>query len=302
MASDELINLAALLAAGRVTPETPIEAARAGYDAIGAMIPLVEGTTSEPFDGPVPGEWVRAPGVAPEPAILWLHGGGYVIGSPASHRPLASRISAVAGAPVLLLDYRLAPEAPHPAALDDATSAYRHLVDQGWAPERLALAGDSAGGGLTINAALRLRDRGDPLPAALACASPWVDLAVSGSSATTNADDDVVLSAELLHHWAATYLADIDPGDAAVSPLDASAAGLPPLLVHVARSEILYDDGVRLFEWAQRGGVEAALVVEDAIHHWHVWAGLLPEADAAVDELGGWLRERLGSSPRRLPS
>lgn len=293
MASEQLTNLAALLAAGRVTPETPLDAARAGYDAIGTMIPLVEGTTTEPVDGPVAGERVQAPGAPADRVVVWLHGGGYAIGSPTSHRPLASRISAAAGATVLLVDYRLAPEHPYPAALDDATAAYRQLLAEGRSPDRLALAGDSAGGGLAVATALALRDAGDPLPAALACVSPWIDLAVSAPSAVADADGDVVLSAELLRHWAAAYLGPVDPHDPTVSPLARSAAGLPPMLVHVARSEILHDDAVRLVAWARAGGVDATVVVEDAIHHWHVWAGLLPEADASVEQLGAWLGSRL---------
>jgi monoterpene epsilon-lactone hydrolase len=294
--SAEFDNLVTLLSAGRITPATPIDVARSGYEAVGTMIPMVEGTTVDPLplDHPVDGLWVRAPGVTTDRVVLWLHGGGYVIGSPTSHRPMASRLSAASGASVLLVDYRLAPEHPYPAAVHDATAAYEQLLTDGLEPGCVAIGGDSAGGGLAITTSLVLRDRGHPLPAAIACASPWVDLSLSGASMATNHETDLILSRDLLAHWAAAYLGPTPATDPAVAPLAADGHHLPPLLVHAARDELLADDAVRLVEWARRSGADATLVIDDdMIHHWHVWAGLFPEADQAVNDLGAWLGERL---------
>lgn len=296
MASPEFDNLAGLLAAGRLTGDTPLDQARAGYDAVGTMIPLVEGTATESIDpsAGVAGEWVRAPGVDNDRVVVWLHGGGYVIGSPTSHRPLASRLSASSRAPVLLVDYRLAPEHPAPAALDDALAAYTHVLDRGVGADRVAMGGDSAGGGLALCATVALRDQGTPLPVGLALSSPWVDLSLAGASVTANEKTDLVLSPDLVTHWAAAYLGGLDPRSGALSPLDADSHGLPPMLVHVARRELLYDDSLALESWAHQAGADLSLVVDDEmVHHWHVWAGLFPEADQAVADMGTWLDQRL---------
>jgi acetyl esterase/lipase len=296
MASDAFENLRTALSATRVTPDGELEAARLGYDAVGSMIPLVDGTTVEPVDaGGAAAEWVRAPGLEPGRAIVWFHGGGYVIGSPASHRPFASRLSAATAAPVLVVDYARAPEHPYPAALDDAMAAYRWVLADGLDAGHVALGGDSAGGGLALATAIALRDAGDPQPAAIALSSPWLDLTLAGDSMAANRDDDIILSAELLDHWAGLYAGDTPRTDPGLSPLFAPLDDLPPLLVHVARTELLFDDTVRLEAAARAVDREITVDVDDEmIHHWHVFAGLFPEGDDAVDRLGAWLASRLG--------
>jgi acetyl esterase/lipase len=288
----EFDNLVGLLGAGRIGPETPLDQARGGYDAMGTMIPLVEGTTTEAIDPAtgVRGEWVQAPDGDDGRVLVWFHGGGYVIGSATSHRPLASRLSSASRSRVLLVDYRLAPEHPAPAALDDALAAYEHVLESGVRADRVALGGDSAGGGLALCSVLALRDRHIDLPAAMALSSPWVDLSLVGDSITANADTDIILSAELLAYWADAYLDGHDARRGPLAPLSGDGQGLPPMLVHVARGELLHDDAVALTTWARAAGNDVSLTVDDEmIHHWHVWAGLFPEADRAVDELGTWL-------------
>jgi acetyl esterase/lipase len=296
MASEAFENLCTALSVTRVTPESELEAARVGYDAVGSMIPLVDGTTVEPLDEDGPAaEWVRAPGLGPGRAVVWLHGGGYVIGSPASHRPFASRLSAATGAPVLVVDYARAPEHPYPGAINDALAAYRWLLADGLDAGHVALGGDSAGGGLALATAVALRDAGDPLPAAIALSSPWLDLTLVGDSMHATGDDDIILSTELLDHWAGLYAGDTPRTDAGISPLFARLDDLPPLLVHVARRELLYDDTVRLDTGVRAVGGGITVEIDDEmIHHWHVFAGLFPESDDAVIRLGSWLASRLG--------
>src|SRR5512140_922332 len=177
MASPELNTIIGMLKARPVSPNPSVEEMRAGLDMLASVFPVAADVALEPVDaGGVPAEWVTAPGVSGDRVILYLHGGGYVVGSIRSHRELASRLSRAAAARVLLIDYRLAPEHPHPAAVDDATAAYRWLLSRGISPARVAVAGDSAGGGLTVATLAALRDAGHPLPAAGVCLSPWVDL------------------------------------------------------------------------------------------------------------------------------
>ena len=243
--------------------------------------------------GTVPSEWLSAPGARADAAVLYLHGGGYVIGSPRSHRHLAAAIGRAASSSVLLPDYRLAPECPYPAAVDDAVAAYRWLLGKAIAPARIVIAGDSAGGGLTVATLLALRDAGVPLPAAGVCISPWVDLTCGGASYTTRAAVDPIVTREGVGAMATAYLAGKDPKTPVASPLFADLHGLPPLLIQVGDAEVLLDDAVLLAERARKAGVDATLDVWDAmIHVWHWFFPMLDEGQAAIDRIGEFVRDR----------
>ena len=241
----------------------------------------------------VPAEWLVAPGAHEDAAILYLHGGGYVIGSPRSHRHLAAAIGESTAAAALLPDYRLAPEHPFPAAVDDAVAAYRWLLDRGLAPARIAIAGDSAGGGLTVATLLALRDAALPLPAAGVCISPWVDLTCGGATYTTRVEADPIVKHESVAAMATAYLAGNDAKTPLASPLFADLRGLPPLLIQVGDDEVLLDDAVQLAERARKAGVETTLEVADKmIHVWHWFFPMLDEGQAAIDRIGAFVRAR----------
>jgi phosphinothricin tripeptide acetyl hydrolase len=243
--------------------------------------------------GAVPAVWIVPPSAAGGRAVLYLHGGGYVIGSPRSHRHLAAAIAAAASASALLIDYRLAPEHPFPAAIEDAVAAYRWLLDRGVAPERIVVAGDSAGGGLTVATLLALRDRGLPRPAAGVCISPWVDLTCTAESYTSRAASDPIVRGTGVREMAKAYLGATDPKTPLASPLFADLRNLPPLLVHVGSDEVLYDDAAGLVDRAKAAGVDATLETWDRmVHVWHWFLPLLDEAQSAVDGIGAFVRKR----------
>ena len=271
-----------------------VEEWRAAYDGLGQLMPLAEGTETTTVDaGGAAAEWVVAPEADAGRTVVYFHGGGYCIGSVLGHRAMLSHLSAAARARVLSVGYRLAPEAPHPAALEDALTAYRWALASGADPARTVIAGDSAGGGLTVATLVALRDAGDPLPAAGVCLSPWVDLTQSGATIESNADVDPMVHAEDLDRWAGAYRGARDAGDPAVSPLFADLAGLPPLLVDVGTAEVLLDDARRLAERARAAGVEVTLTVaEDMLHVWHFFAGAVPEADEAIARVGAFIAKR----------
>jgi epsilon-lactone hydrolase len=266
---------------------------RAQYERAEKVFPTPPDVKVERVSAPVaPGEWLRPPGAEPGRVVLYLHGGGYVIGSPRSHRHLAAAIAAAAGARALLLDYRLAPEHPFPAALEDATAAYRWLLEQGVAPGGIVIAGDSAGGGLTVATLLALREAKVPLPAAGVCISPWVDLTCGGASYRTKAASDPIVKQAAVAEMARAYLgAATPPTTPLASPLFADLRGLPPLLIHVGSEEVLLDDAIQLAERAKAAGVDATLeVYERMIHVWHWFLPMLDEAPAAVEAIGRFAR------------
>jgi phosphinothricin tripeptide acetyl hydrolase len=267
---------------------------RAQYERAEKAFPTPPEVKVERVSAPVaPAEWLRPPGAAAGRVVLYLHGGGYVIGSPRSHRHLAAAIAAAGQASALLLDYRLAPEHPYPAAVDDATAAYRWLLDQGIGPGRVVIAGDSAGGGLTVATLLALRDAGLPLPAGGACISPWVDLTFSGASYRTRAAADPIVTRAEIDEMARAYLGATAARTPLASPLFADLGGLPPLLIHVGSDEVLLDDAVQLAERAKAAGVDATLEVWDRmIHVWHWFLPMLDEAQSAVDGIGRFIRAR----------
>jgi len=269
-------------------------ARRAQYERAEKVFPTPPHVKVERVNAPAaPAEWLRPPSAEPGRVVLYLHGGGYVIGSPRSHRHLAAAIAGAAGASALLLDYRLAPEHPCPAAVEDATAAYRWLLDQAIAPERIVIAGDSAGGGLTVAALLALREARVPLPAGGVCISPWVDLTCGGASYVTKADADPIVRRADVEQMAQAYLGATPPRTPLASPLFADLRGLPPLLIHVGTDEVLLDDAVQLAERARAAGVDTALDIYDhMIHVWHWFLPMLDEAQSAVDAIGRFVRSR----------
>lgn len=268
-----------------------IEERRAAAEALADLFALPDDLSVEQVSaGGVPADLVTMPGAAADRFLLYLHGGAYVAYSPRTHRELAARIGRGIGTGVLMPDYRLAPEHPHPAAVEDAVAAYRWLVDErGVAPERLFVAGDSAGGGLTMATLLRLRDGGVALPAAAVLISPWVDLAGTGTSYRARADVDPMLQPDRLSLDGQAYAGGRPLTDPLVSPLYADLAGLPRLLVQVGTEEILFDDAIRLVDAARAAGVEVELDVEEGLFHVFQAVPDAPEAIAATDRIAAFL-------------
>jgi phosphinothricin tripeptide acetyl hydrolase len=270
---------------------------RAMYDRAERVFTVPLDTTVESITaGGRPAEWIRPAGARSDTALLYLHGGGYVIGSPRSHRHLAEAIARAAGIPCLLPDYRLAPEHPFPAAVDDALAAYRSLIEQRKiAPGSIAIAGDSAGGGLTVVTLLSIRQAGLPMPGAAVCISPWTDLTCSAPSYETKAASDPLVMRPGITDMAKDYLGATDPRTPLASPVFADLRGLPPILIQVGSEEVLLDDATRLAERARAAGVDATLEVWDSmIHVWHWFLPWLDEAQSAVDKIGAHVRGRLG--------
>ena len=296
MASPQLQAIVNVLRSGPALAELSIEEQRAAFDALYSRFQPAEDVRCQPVDaGGVPGEWITTPEATDERVIYYLHGGGYTLGSINTHREMISRLSRAAGARALAIDYRLAPENPFPAAVEDSTAAYRWLLSTGVDPARLLIAGDSAGGGLTVATLVALRDAGDPLPAAAVCLSPWVDLEGLGESMTTMADVDPMVPREALLQMAKAYLGDAHPRTPLAAPLSADLAGLPLLLIQVGTAETLLDDATRLAERAKSAGVDVAIEVwDDMIHVWQLFAAMLPEGQQAIDRIGEFIRKHTG--------
>ena len=258
-----------------------------------AAAPPPEGTQVDPVDANgVPAEWVVAAGVTGERVMLFFHGGAYHLGSPARLRRLLALLSAAAQARVLSAGYRLAPEHPFPAAVEDALTACRWLIAGGTPARQVVISGDSSGGGLALAALVALRDAGDPLPGAAVVISPWTDLDLGGESLRSRAAVDVMLTPDGARAAADWYLAGQDARHPYASPLYADLRGLPPVLIQAGDAEILRDDSLRFAAAAQAAGVDVTLEIwAEMPHVWHAFAGLLPEADEAVERIGRWLRE-----------
>ena len=265
---------------------------RERLDGLGAGYSLPADVQVVPVDaGGVNAEWTSTPGADPGRVILFLHGGGYISGSLASHRHMVAQAGREAQARTLALGYRLAPEHPFPAALEDAVAGYRYLLSQGIAPERIAMAGESAGGGLAVAALVQLRDAGMALPACLWCSSPWVDLAMTGGSMTLKAAVDPLIQKAYLAELAAMYLHGADPLTPMASPLHADLHGLPPLLIQVGSAETLLDDAVRLAAAAGAADLRTTLQVwPDMIHAWHLFFPQLDAGRRSLVEAGAFVR------------
>ncbi|MEH7377775.1 alpha/beta hydrolase [Neobacillus drentensis] len=238
-------------------------------------------------------EWLTSKDILEDRVILYLHGGGYAFCSANTHRPLAARIGKAAGVKVLFPEYRLAPEHPFPAAIEDAVTVYRWLLRQGYDSSKIILAGDSAGGGLSIAATLVLRDQNEPLPRAIVCLSPWVDLTSSGESYRKNKEVDPYLSVQGVRDAALMYAGNENSlNHPLVSPVFADLTGLPPLFIQAGNHEILQSDAELLATQARHAGVDVTFKVWDKM--WHVWqisGDTLPEAKKAVSEIGNYLKK-----------
>jgi acetyl esterase/lipase len=276
---------------GAVTPRE----LRAAHEALMAPYPVEPDIESQPVNaGGVSAEWITAANARADRFVLYLHGGGFVMASVDTHRGLMGRISRSAEARVLGVNYRLAPEFRFPAALEDAAAAYRWLIANDAKASDIVIAGDSAGGGLSLSTLVALRDAADSMPAAAVCLSPWVDMEATGDSMTTKAAIDPVVQREGLLNNAKLYLGNGDRRASLVSPLYADLTDLPPLLIQVGESEVLLDDSKRLAERAKRCGVDVSLEVwPEMIHVWQLFAAVLPEAQQAIDHIGAFIRVRL---------
>jgi len=262
------------------------------------IVRLPLGATKESVNvGKLEAEWVAPVKSNSATAILYLHGGGYTLCSPATHRGVTGAVALACKSRLLVPDYRLAPEHPFPAALEDALAAYRWLLAQGFAPQHIAIGGDSAGGGLTVATATSLRDSGEPLPAALFLLSPWTDLTFSGESHRTRRAADPIfggIDESIGPDFAPAYLGQASPSNPLISPLLADLRGLPATIIHVGDDEILLDDSTRLAEKMQAAGVDVRIRVWDGL--WHVFqafAPFLPESRQSVNEIGEFIRRRI---------
>lgn len=292
MTAVQLNNLVTLLRS-RPSPATPdVKDSRERFEKMGAFLGGAPDAKCEKVDaGGVPSEWVAAPGVNDGRAVLYLHGGGYAIGSINTHRRLAYDISASSGARVLLIDYRLAPEHPFPAAVDDATKAWQWLKQQGFADGKLAIAGDSAGGGLTLATLVNLRDKKLGLPACAAALSPWVDLEGLGNSITARSAQDPMVQKDGLLWMAKMYLNGADPKAPLAAPLHANLVGLPPILVQAGTAETLLDDATRIAEKLHAAGVEVKLSIwPNMLHVFPLFAPILSEGRDGCLEIGSFIR------------
>ena len=250
--------------------------------------------------GGVRGEWLLPDGEPTSCAILYVHGGGYVACSPLSHRPLTTALARASGVPVFSLDYRLAPEHPFPAALDDVVAAFDAIRERGIAAERIVLAGDSAGGGLVLSAGLALRGRGTA-PGGIVAYSPWTDLAATGASLRRNAWSDDMLVGSGVAQSARSYArGDADVRDPLASPLYGDLAGYPPALVFASTSEVLLDDAVRFVAKARATGAPVELVKERWMPHvWAIFVDVMPEARRTIAQSAGFIRGIIAAAPRR---
>ncbi|OWJ63263.1 alpha/beta hydrolase [Paraburkholderia caledonica] len=242
---------------------------------------------------PLRGEWIERsgePSIGARPTVLYLHGGGYYFCSPRTHRSIVFGLATRANAPVFSLDYRLAPEHRFPAALDDATAAYRHLIAEGTAPESIVIAGDSAGGGLALATLVALRDAGDPLPAGAVLFSPWTDLAATGASIVDNDGADPMFSGPAIAKAAKVYLGDMPATHPYASPVYADLRGLPPLFMMAGSTEVLLDDSRRVAANARAAGVDCELEVWKKMPHvWPIFAPFIPEANRALDRAAAFV-------------
>ena len=296
MTDKELKTLIELLTSRPKPPNPTPELLRERFDKLADFLPSPDDIQSEKVTANgVSGEFISAPGADAARCIYYLHGGGYVIGNVNTHRVLAYDLSKASGARVLSMDYRLAPEHPFPAGLEDAVAGYQWLLESGVAPEHVVIAGDSAGGGLTVATLLALRDRGIALPAAAVCFSPWVDLLGEGESMTSRAEVDPMVQKEALLWYTDLYMAGGDPKDPLASPLYADLSGLPPVLIQVGDAETLLDDSTRLADRMKAAGVEVELEVWDRmIHVWQLFAPILSEGHEAVAKAGAFIAAKTG--------
>ncbi len=272
-----------------------LEEQRAIFEEMMSHIPVSDAVQASPRTvGGVEGVGVTVPGAGSDAIILYLHGGAYAIGSATSAVPLAADLAQRAHINLVAIDYRLAPEHPYPAAIDDAVAAYEGLLGEGFAPDKIAIAGESAGAGLVVATLLSLRDADRPMPACAYLMSPWVDLTLSGDSIVEKAAVDPSLNAAGLRRRAADYLAAANAGDPRVSPVGADLTRLPPLLIQVGTHEILLSDALRLAARAGAGEVDATLEITAGVPHiFQAFAAMLDEGSQALDRGAHFLNNHL---------
>ncbi|MEM7767020.1 MAG: alpha/beta hydrolase [Pseudomonadota bacterium] len=289
-------DVRAMLAANPADPDAPLVAAdmRASMAQTTTAFPPHPGVemTDDTLGGVRARRFTPANAV-PGRTLLYFHGGGYVIGSPESHQGLTSNIAHAMGATAYSMDYRMGPENPFPAAIEDGVAAYRGLLDAGVPPNQVIISGDSAGGGTSVATTLKAREQGLPMPAGLALLSPWVNLANTGWSYTARADADPMINQRNIDWFADTYLAGQDPAHPLASPINGNLSGLPPMLIQVGPDECLLSDAVTLAERAGAAQVDVTLEIwPGMIHVFQMFAPMLPEAQRAVDRIGAWAADR----------
>ena len=296
MANEALEKIIGLLRSQPISYNASIQELRENMENTVIPFHLPEGTDLEAVDADgVTAEMLTTPNADMGRVLLYLHGGGYVMGSIKTHRTLVAGLSAASEASCLSLDYRLAPEHPFPAAVEDAVTGYRWLLSQDFEPDQIAIGGDSAGGGLTIATLVSLKDMGIPLPCAGVMLSPWVDLEGTGESIITKADVDPMVQKEGAARMAEVYLNGKDKREPLASPLYADLKGLPPLFIQVGSAEILLDDATRLANKAQEAGVKTEIEIwEDMFHVFQTFAPMLTEGRQAVNKIGQFLKNHWG--------
>jgi len=296
MASPELDTVMKMIQARSAEVRHTIEDHRLSYERIMADLPIDGDITTERLAaGGVAAEWIDAPNADENTVLLYLHGGGYAFGSMRTHRVMLAHVSRAAEARVLGLDYRLAPEFPFPAPIDDSVAAYRWLLSQGVNPKKIVIGGDSAGGGLMVAVLVALKYLGEPMPAAGVGISSWTDMEATGQSFVTNAEVDPSVNRDRILTIAKLYMADKDHSAPLASPIHADLTGLPPLLLQVGSIETLLDDTNVLAQRAKAAGVEVEVDVwDDMPHVWHHFAPILPEARQAIERIGQFIKKHTG--------
>lgn len=277
------------------------DAARARYLAVLCAHPTPEGVTITQTDmGGVPGTVVTPDEVEGQRTLLYIHGGGYIAGSPAGYLGLAGRFAKLLKAAVYMPDYRLAPEHPFPAAIDDTLASYRWLLDQGYPADQIMFSGDSAGGAMVVTVMVAARDDGLPLPAGGVAISPWANLEHTGASMTSRDGIDPTVSLAGLDLMAEAFLQGASRSDPAASPVFADVAGLPPILVQIGESEVMLSDAVRLASHLGEGKVRVTLQIwPEMFHVWHMFAAILPEGEQALQSAQAFLEVTLSNTNLR---
>ncbi|HAA67097.1 MAG: alpha/beta hydrolase [Acidimicrobiales bacterium] len=291
MASKEYHRIREIIASRRSSSGRPvdIEKFRGNMESTARSLPAkVNGLMIDA--GGVPGELQATSEASENHLIIYFHGGGYIGGSIATHRNLTGHLARRSNCRVLSVEYRLAPEHPHPAAVEDAVKSYRWSLSEGYEPSNIALAGDSAGGGLAAACLLALKSEGLPLPRSAVLISPWLDMSLSGESMTSNADNDSSISPQSMPRTRELFISDSEIDDPLASPLAADLTGLPPLMIQVGDEEILLSDSTRFADKAQEAGVSVNLRVwPEMFHVWHACVGLFEEASDAIGEMAEFM-------------
>jgi phosphinothricin tripeptide acetyl hydrolase len=292
MGRSDRAGVIAFLQANTAEENLDIAGQRARMDKLSEYFPVADGTEVEPATvGGIKGEWVRARHARRDTALLYLHGGGYVVGSSKSHRHIAAAISEASRLSVFCADYRMAPEHPFPAAVDDALAAYQGLIGLGISHVKIAIAGDSAGGGLTLATLLAARDKGLPMPACAVAISPWADLSQSGEAYRTRMSRDPMITKAGLDAMSAAYLAGADAKTPLASPAFADFKGLPPILIQVGTEEALHSDAEAVAARADAAGVEVSFESwAGMMHVWHAFHPILSEGRDAIARIGAYLK------------